>query len=217
VLNVSGNVNVSSLIRSRRHPLVPHIVTAVVLAGLLVGAAVFVGVKHTQHSAHAPSRATAQPSPSPTATPPATSFAIPGCYNRLVPPAARPIKLNVQGCASVAVALQDMSWSSWGQQGADGTGTAVFKVCDPNCAVGYQLTDRVSVHAWNPEPPRKDSGCPVGLDVFADMILALPSGVPPATVQTMNTKYNGMPAVHFVDYSVDGRGDAEFIGFTWCS
>ena len=49
------------------------------------------------------------------------------------------------------------------------------------------------------------------------MILAFPSGVPPATVQKMNTKYNGMPAVHFVDYSVDGRGDAEFIGFTWCS
>ena len=217
MVNVSGNVSVPPLSRSRRQPSLPHLLTAVVLVGLLVSAVIFVGVKHTRHSAGAPSRVTAQPSASPTAIAPGTSFAIPGCYSRSVPPAARPTKLNVLGCASVAVALQDMSWSSWGPQGADGTGTAVFKVCDPNCAVGYQLTDQVSVHAWNPEPPRKDSGCPVSLDVFADMILAFPSGVPPANVQTMNTKYNGMPAVHFVDYSVDGRGDAEFIGFTWCS
>jgi hypothetical protein len=218
VLNgVSDNVNVPSLSRSRRLPLAPRIVTAVVLVGLLVSALIFVGVKHTQRGEGAPWPRTARPSPSLTAAAPATGFAIPGCYNRLTPPAARPIKLNVLGCASVAVALQDMSWSSWGQQGADGAGMAVFKVCDPNCARGYQLTDRVAVHAWNPQLPRKDSGCPVGLDVFADMILAFPNGVPPADVQAMNTKYNGMPAVHYVNYSVEGRRDAQFIGFTWCS
>jgi hypothetical protein len=26
-----------------------------------------------------------------------------------------------------------------------------------------------------------------------------------------------MPAVHYANYSVDGHGDAQFIGFTWCS
>ena len=138
--------------------------------------------------------------PSP-ATPPPQSFAIPGCYNPSVPPVERPKKLNVLGCASVAVALQDMSWSSWGPQGADGTGTAVFKMCDPNCAAGYQLTDPVVVHAWNAQPPRPDAICQAGLKIFADMILAFPKGVPPPTAQKMDTQYNGMPAVHYVNYS----------------
>jgi hypothetical protein len=191
--------------------------TGVVLVVLLISALIFVAVKHTQRKESTPTQPTAQPSPSPTAAAPANGFAIEGCYNRFVPPTARPMKLNILGCASVAVALQDMSWSSWGQPGADGTGIAVFKICDPNCAQGYQLTNQVVVHAWNPQPPRNDSGCPVGLKIFADMILAFPKGVPPATVQKMNTQYNGMPAVHYVNYSVDGHGDAQFIGFTWCS
>ena len=186
----------------------------VVLVALLISALTFVGVKLTQRKESTPTQNTAAPSPSPTAAAPANGFAIAGCYNRLVPPAARPMKLNILGCASVAVALQDMSWSSWGPQGADGTGIAVFKICEPNCAKGYQLTNQLAVHAWNPQPPRNDSGCPAGLKIFADMILAFPKGVPPATAQKMNTQYNGMPAVHYVEYSVNGRGDAEFIGFT---
>lgn len=218
---MSGNGNVGSSSRYRYLPPAHHIVTGVVLVALLISALTFVGVKHTQRMESTPTQPTAQPSLSPKAAPPANSFAIPGCYNRLVPPTARPTKLNILGCASVAVALQDMSWSSWGPQGADGTGIAVFKICDPNCARGYQLTDQVAVHAWNPQPPRNDSGCPVGLAVFADMILAFPKAVPPADAQKINTQYNGMPAVHYVNYSVDGRGqaqsDAQFIGFTWCS
>ncbi len=63
------------------------------------------------------------------------------------------------------------------------------------------------MHAWNPQPPRNDSGCPVGLDVFADMILAFPKAVPPGDVQKITTQYNGMPAVHYENYSVDARGD----------
>jgi len=185
-------------------------VAGVVLVVLLISALTFVGVKHMQREESTP---TTQQS----AGAPASGFAIPGCYNRVVPPTARPAKLNVLGCASVAVALQDMSWSSWGQQGADGTGIAVFKICDPNCALGYQLTNQVVVHAWNPQSPRNDSGCPAGIKIFADMILAFPKGVPPATAQKMNTQYDGMPAVHYVNYSVDGHGDAQFIGFTWCS
>ncbi len=192
----------------------PQLALGVVLAVLLIGAFAFVGVRHTHGT---PARPTAQPSSSTRAPAPATSFAIPGCYSRWVQPAARPAKLNILGCASVAVALQDMSWSSWGPQGADGTGTAVFKMCEPNCALGSQVTEPVVVHAWNPRPPRNDSGCPIGLDVFADMILAFPKGVPPGDAQKMTTRYNGMPAVHYENYSADAHGDAEFIGFTWCS
>jgi hypothetical protein len=217
VVNVSGKGGVRPSSRHRYPPQLPHIATGVVLAVLLISASSFVGLKHTQRKEGTPPRPTAQPALSTKAAAPPTSFAIPGCYNRFVQPTARPPKLNILGCASVAVALQDMSWSSWGPQGADGNGTAVFKVCEPNCALGYQLTDQVAVHAWNPQPPRNDSGCPVGLDVFADMILAFPKAVPPADVQKINTQYNGMPAVHYANYSVDGHSDAQFIGFTWCS
>jgi hypothetical protein len=127
------------------------------------------------------------------------------------------MKLNIVGCASVAVALQDMSWSSWGPQGADGTGVAVFKICEPNCANGYQLTNQVVVHAWNPQPPLANSGCRVGLNIFADMILAFGKGVPPPTAQKMNTQYNGMPAVDYANYAVDNPRDGQFIGYTFCS
>ena len=40
------------------------------------------------------------------------------------------------------------------------------------------LTDPVVVHAWNPQPPRPDAICQVGLRIFADMILAFPRDVP---------------------------------------
>ncbi|MCK8646837.1 hypothetical protein M0678_24070 [Mycobacterium colombiense] len=183
------------------------IVAAVVLVGVLT----VVGVQLTQgqHSATAPSTQPSQSAPE--------SFAIPGCYNPSVPPVARPKRLNVLGCASVAVALQDMSWSSWGPQGADGTGTAVFKLCDPNCAAGSQLTEPVVVHAWNPQQPRREAICQVGLEIFADMILAFPHGTPPPNVQKMNTQYNGAPAVHFANYSSGDTRGTQFIGYTFCN
>jgi hypothetical protein len=205
-VNVSGNVSSSSRLRFPGGRLA---VLGVILAVLLIGVLTFVGVKLTKGHESA--------QPQTTTPPPPTSFAIPGCYNPSVQPAERPKKLNVLGCASVAVALQDMSWSSWGPQGADGSGTAVFKMCDPNCAAGYQLTDPVVVHAWNPQLPRPDAICQVGLKIFADMVLAFPNGVPPPTAQKMTTQYNGMPAVHYVNYSVGNGRDTQFIGYTFCN
>lgn len=198
--------NVSSSNRLRFPGGTPGVAGAVV-GVLLIGALAFAGFKLTQghDGASAPSTPPAQP----------TSFAIPGCYNPSVPPVERPKKLNVLGCASVAVALQDMSWSAWGPDGADGSGTAVFKICDPNCAAGYQLTDPVVVHAWNPQPPRPDAICQSGLKIFADMVLAFPKAAPPPSAQKTNTQYDGMPAVHYVDYS--GANGAQFIGYTFCN
>jgi hypothetical protein len=203
---VSGNVSLSSGLRRGRLTVI-----VIVVALLVVGALIFAGVKLTggQHSTAAQS--TSQPPAPP------DSYAIPGCYNPAVQPSERPTKLNVVGCASVAVALQDMSWSSWGPQGADGSGTAVFKLCDPNCATGSQLTKPVVVHAWNAQPPRRDAICQVGLKIFNDMILAFPQGAPPPTAQKMDTQYKGMPAVHYVDYSPSNTGDTEFIGYTFCN
>lgn len=203
---VSGNV--SSEGGPRRGRLT---VIVIVVALLVVGALVFVAVKLIggRHSTSA--------SPTTQPPPPPDSYAIPGCYNPSVQPTERPKKLNVLGCASVAVALQDMSWSSWGPQGADGTGTAVFKLCDPNCAAGYQVTVPVVVHAWNPQAPRKDAICQGGLRIFGDMILAFPNGAPPPNAQQIDTEYNGMPAVHFVNYSPSDTRQTEFIGYTFCN
>ncbi len=211
LVTVSGNANVS-LMRRLRHTSRGRVIgVGIVVAVVLVGVLIVVGVQltHGRQGATAPGT-----SPSPAAP---ESFAIPGCYNPSVPPVARPKRLNVLGCASVAVALQDMSWSSWGPQGADGTGTAVFKLCDPNCAAGSQLTEPVIVHAWNPQPPRREAICQVGLQIFADMILAFPKGVPPPNVQKMNTLYDGKPAVHFANYSSGDTRGTQFIGYTFCN
>jgi hypothetical protein len=187
----------------------PRTLALVVLVVVLIGGLTCVGLKLTHRKDSAPTLA-AQPSA------PAYSYAIPGCYSRAVPVAERPKTLKVLGCASVAVALQDMSWSSWGPHGADGSGVAVFKICEPNCATGFQLKHQVVVHAWNPRPPRADSGCGSDVRIFADMILAFNNGVPPPTAQKMNTQYNGMPAAHYADYPTDSP-DVKFIGYTFCS
>ncbi len=75
------------------------------------------------------------------------------------------------------------------------------------------------VHAWNPQPPRPDAICQAGLKIFADMILAFPKEVPPSTAQQMDTQYNGMPAVHYANYSGANYSGAntQFIGSTFCN
>ncbi|WP_144208146.1 hypothetical protein [Mycobacterium tilburgii] len=183
----------------------------IVVALLVIGALAFVAVKLVGGRHSTSGAPVTQPAT------PSDSYAIPGCYNPSVQPTERPKQLNVLGCASVAVALQDMSWRSWGPQGADGTGTAVFKMCDPNCAAGYQVTKPVVVHAWNPQPPRLDAICQRGLKIFGDMILAFPDGAPPPNAQQIDADYNGMPAVHFVNYSPSDTRRTEFIGYTFCN
>lgn len=185
-------------------------VIGIVLALLLVGVLTFVGLKLAHGRQSTPAQSSQPP-------PPPDSYAIPGCYNPAVQPSERPKKLNILGCASVAVALQDMSWTSWGPQGADGTGTAVFKLCDPNCAAGYQLTRPVVVHAWNAQKPRSDAICQAGLKIFGDLILAFPKDIPPPNAQPIDTQYNGMPAVHYVNYSPSNTRETQFIGYTFCN
>ncbi len=205
---MSGNVSSSN--RLRRIPSGRLSVIGIVVTVVLIGVVAWVGVQLTLGRHGAAPHGSQPPQPP-------QSFAIPGCYNLSVPPVERPQKLNILGCASVAVALQDMSWSTWGAQGADGTGTAVFKICDPNCAAGYQLTKPVVVHAWNPQPPRPDAICQAGLKIFSDIILAFPKGAPPPTAQKMNTQYNGVPAVHYTNYSGANSRDSQFIGYTFCN
>jgi hypothetical protein len=112
--------------------------------------------------------------------------------------------------------LQDMTWSSWGPEGADGTGISNYKVCQPDCADGYQISNQVLVHAWNPQPAVPNSGCPSDVKFYADIVLAFPKSVPSADFLPMKTHYNGMPAVHYTSYQDQDPSD-EFIGHILCS
>lgn len=99
--------------------------------------------------------------------------------------------------------LHDMVWTSWGADGARGTGTDSSVQCQPNCAQGTRLVNPVVVHAWNPQPA-KDAACPADVRYFTDLTIAYPQGAPPwitpGTEWSAGTDFvtvDGAPAVHF--------------------
>jgi hypothetical protein len=145
---------------------------------------------------------TASPTTPITTSPPrlaTTSYGLPGCYYLYHDPhpgAERPKDFVLQGCMQNGFWLTDMSWTSWGPRGADGTGAFVLNTCEINCASGPAVSNPVVVHSWNPQPAQPDSHCPSNLNIYGDLILAFPKTLPPATQIPTNTKYRGMPAVH---------------------
>ena len=99
--------------------------------------------------------------------------------------------------------MEGMTWSSWGADGAHGTGTDSSVECQPNCAEGTRLFNPIVVHAWNPLTPTS-SACPPGVQFYSDMTIAYPRGVPPwiqpGTTWSPGTEFvtvDGMPAVHY--------------------
>jgi hypothetical protein len=143
-------------------------------------------------------------SPSAAADPPApgsTAYLIGACYDPSQPVQEQPTTI-VYGCDNSSV-MQDMTWTSWGADGATGTGIDNAVECQPNCAQGRRLSNPILVHAWNPLPPN-ESGCPAGVDFYTDYTVAYPEGVPPwvkpGTTWTDGVDYiylDGLPAVHF--------------------
>jgi hypothetical protein len=132
----------------------------------------------------------------PTATP---SYAVRGCYSsRPQPPMFdRPTTVRLRGCASTGLWLLDLSWTSWGPQGADGTGTTAVDTCLPSCDSKDAIEkDPVVVHASNPEPAPPSSGCPTNVMFYRDLVLAFPQTVPPSAQVPIDTPYQGMPAIH---------------------
>ena len=77
-----------------------------------------------------------------------TVFAIGKCYDPSQPAVQRPASF-AYNCDTTGV-MQDMAWSSWGADGARGTGTDSSVECQPNCAEGTRLLNPIVVHAWNP-------------------------------------------------------------------
>lgn len=139
--------------------------------------------------------------PTTTSVPPlaTTGYGLPGCYYSYHDPhpgAERPKDFVLQGCMQNGFWLTDMSWSSWGPRGADGTGTFVVNTCEIDCASGPAVSSPVVVHSWNPKPAQAGSHCPPNLNIYAELILAFPKTLPPATQIQINTKYRGMAAVH---------------------
>jgi hypothetical protein len=136
------------------------------------------------------------------ADPGATVYMFGSCYDPSQPLQEKPQRV-VYGCDSTSI-MENMTWGSWGADGARGTGTDNAVQCQPNCAQGPHLYNPIEVHAWNPAPGRP--GCPDNAAFFTDITVAYPAGVPPWVVpgtawgpDVEYTYVDGMPAVHFFD------------------
>jgi hypothetical protein len=130
-----------------------------------------------------------------------TVFAIGKCYDPAEPPVQRPDSF-AYNCDTTGV-MEDMVWSSWGSDGAHGTGSDSSVECQPNCAQGTRLSNPIAVHAWNPVASTSP-GCPANVAFYSDMTIAYPKGAPPwitpGTTWSDGTDFvtvDGMPAVHF--------------------
>ncbi len=131
----------------------------------------------------------------------AAIYAIGKCYDPSQPPVQRPTSF-AYNCDNTGV-MQDMTWSAWGSDGADGVGTDNSVECKPNCAQGTTLINPIVVHAWNPATARSAT-CPQDVKFYTDMTIAYPKGAPPwinpGTTWSPGTDFvtvDGMPAVHY--------------------
>jgi hypothetical protein len=128
-------------------------------------------------------------------------FAIGKCFDPSQPPQQRPGSF-AYNCDTTGV-MENMTWTSWGPDGARGTGTDSAVECKPNCAEGTRLFNPIVVHAWNASAPTS-SACPPDVQFYSDLTIAYPQGVPPwiapGTTWSPGTDFvtvDGMPAVHF--------------------
>jgi hypothetical protein len=141
-----------------------------------------------------PSTVTVQATP-PAAAVPAVHTALPACYQH------HPVeeKPTTSSTACRMHWYENLSWTSWGPNAADGTGTEQLQNCTPVCASGQIWRNPVEVHFSDPEPPPPDSGCPSDMRFYTQLIVAYPTTpAPPEAAMPYNgpvyTHYNGMPA-----------------------
>lgn len=167
----------------------------------------------------APSSTPAAPAPAvpPPVTAPADPYryALPGCYYADDPPQVRPTTLSFQTCADGSRHLESMSWSSWGKEGAQGSGIFSFKVCEPNCADGHRAQYGVNVSAFDPAPAPLNSGCPTDMLFYSEMILTFQAAPPPSNEMPVDSTYLGKPAMRFTS-SQDASGGNGYLGNQFC-
>jgi hypothetical protein len=135
------------------------------------------------------------------AEPDGAIFAIGKCYDPSQPPLQRPGSF-AYNCDATGV-MEQMTWSAWGVDGAQGTGTDSAIECKPSCAEGTRLFNPIVVHAWNPVTPPSPA-CPPDVQFYSDMTIAYPEGAPPwiqpGSTWSPGTEFvtvDDMPAVHF--------------------
>src|SRR3954471_2255740 len=134
-----------------------------------------------------------------------TTYAIGKCYDPGQPVEGRPTSF-AYNCNNTGV-MKDMTWSAWGSDGAQGTGTDSSVECQPNCAQGATLVNPIVVHAWNPMTS-PNAACPQDIKFYSDMTIAYPKGAPPwinpGTTWSPGTDFvtvDGMPAVHYTEWA----------------
>ena len=49
-------------------------------------------------------------------------------------------------CADGGVYVYDITWKSWGYNGAEGTGSYSQNLCEPNCAEGKRVEEQVDLY-----------------------------------------------------------------------
>lgn len=132
-----------------------------------------------------------------------TAYLIGKCWDPSKPVEQKPATV-VYGCDMTSV-MEDMTWTAWDADGAQGTGTDNSVECQPNCAQGQHLINPIVVTAANPQSAAKP-GCPDGVQFYSDFTVAYPKGVPPwikpGTTWGDDVEFitvNGMPAVNFFD------------------
>lgn len=126
---------------------------------------------------------------------PASRTALPSCYDS-TSVAERP---STTGLLCKGHWFENMTWSSWGPDAADGVGFEAVKGCTPSCAQGELTRNRVEVHFSGPAPPPTESGCPTEVGYYTQLIVAYPTSVPPQFATgyagaPVSEKYNGMPS-----------------------
>lgn len=129
---------------------------------------------------------------------PATVYAIPGYYIlRFAPVPERPTDFNWEYRHHL---FRSVQWSSWGPDGAQGTGTEIVSVCDPDCTSGPWFNGPVQIRASNPQPPAANSFCPADILFYTDVVVVYPDSAPPPFVaQDLQWMVDGgRPAAHYV-------------------
>jgi serine/threonine-protein kinase len=154
----------------------------------------------------APSLSTPTPSgPSPAVfVVPGTRYAFPAHYDESDPIREMPtnLRLNVR-----FYQLTDLTWTAWGPGGAEGSGSEFTQTdCDPTCTEGTHYRVPVRIHAFNPQPPQSDSGCPAAVAAvlfYSEIVLTyVPTTAAspprnPSGKDFQGTTDNGLPAVRY--------------------
>lgn len=138
---------------------------------------------------------TTTPPPEPA---PISRTALPACYDG-TSVAERP---STAGLLCKGHWLENLTWSSWGRDAADGTGIEAVKNCTPSCAEGELTRIPVEVHFSGPALAPTDSGCPTEVGYYTQLVVAYPTSVPPQFTTgypgaPISEKYNGMPSLRW--------------------